>query len=71
MWNFFINQLSTWVCTDVSHYTKREDIEKHMESLYPTTYDARRKRFVKQYDVKVHYDCRSYSLLVLITAESK
>jgi hypothetical protein len=71
MSDIFINQLSTWVYTDVSHYTKREDIEKHMESLYPTTYDTRRKRYVKQYDVKVHCGYKSCSLPVLMMAESR
>jgi hypothetical protein len=49
----FVNQLSTWVWTDVLHYALFEDLQAYMEKRYPTTYDARRKRYVQHYDIKV------------------
>lgn len=53
-----IEDLSTWVYTDIKNYPRLEDIKAHMEKLYPTTYDKHRKCWVQHYRINV--SCNAY-----------
>lgn len=51
----FVNESRSWVLSDVNYYANRQDVIDYLETLYPTTYDAQRRRYVQNYNVDVSW----------------
>lgn len=49
----YIAESVDWVVTDVPYRVTRQHVIDYIKSIYPSTYDVRRRRWVQKFKIEV------------------